>query len=98
MISLKFLRMCKLYRLLVFSISTKEALRGAEERQKNLEGEVERVTQQMKEEMDKVIQQKEEEIKKVKEVLEEHQARQYAEQKAREENARYIFKLTFYLC
>lgn len=50
---------------------------------------MERVTLQVEEEMDKVVQQKEEEINKVKEGLEEHQERQLAEAKAREENSRY---------
>lgn len=76
--------MRKLQRTLVFPFSTKEALRGAAERQKNLEAEVKRVTQQMKEEMDKVIRQKEEEIKGVRKGLEEHQ------QKSREENERCV--------
>lgn len=72
-----------------YFFSTKEALKGAEGRQKTLEAEVERVTQQMKEEMDRVVQQKDEEISRVKEGLEEHQERQLAEAKAREENSRY---------
>ncbi|KAG7518898.1 hypothetical protein JOB18_046849 [Solea senegalensis] len=73
--------------------STKEALKGAEERQKELEEEVERVTQQMKEEMDKVVKQKEEEIKRVKEGLEESQERQLAEVKAREESAKMLLEV-----
>lgn len=64
------------------SCSTKEALRGAEERRKHLEAEVERVTQQVKEEMEKVIEQKEEEIKSVTASLEELQS-------AKEENTGY---------
>lgn len=75
--------------MLVLLFSAKEALRGAEGRQKKMEAEVERLTQQMKKEMDKVVQQKDEEINKVKEGLEEHQERQLAEAKAREENSRY---------
>lgn len=81
--------MRKPHTLLVLLFSTKEALQGAEGRQKELEVEVERVTQQMKEEMDRVVQQKEEEVNRVKEGLEEHQERQLAEAKAREENSRY---------
>lgn len=81
--------MCELDRLLVLLFSAKQALRGAEGRQKELEAEVERVTQQMKEEIDKAVQQKEEEVNRVMEGLEEHQERQLAEAKAREENSRY---------
>ncbi|KAI3351929.1 hypothetical protein L3Q82_020759, partial [Scortum barcoo] len=77
--------------------SAKEALKGADERQKALEAEVERVTQQMKEEMDKVVQQKEEEINKVREGLEEHQERQLAEAKAREENSRMLLEVQTHL-
>ncbi|XP_070769549.1 hyaluronan mediated motility receptor [Enoplosus armatus] len=73
--------------------SAKEALKGAEGRQKTLEAEVERVTQQMEEEMDKVIQQKEEEINGMKEGLEDHQERQLAEVKAREENSRMLLEV-----
>lgn len=43
----------------------------------------------MKEEMEKMVQQKEEEINKVQEGLVEHQERELAEAKAREDNARY---------
>lgn len=75
--------------MFVLLLSAKEALKGAEGRQKKVEAEVERVTKQMKEEMAKVVQQKEEEINRVKEGLEEHQQRQLAEEKAREENSRY---------
>ena len=81
----------------VLLFSSKEALRGAEEKRKTLEAEVERVTWQMKE-MDKVLLQKDEEMKRVKEWLEEHQERQLAEAKAREENSRYVFKFTLRLC
>lgn len=86
--SLKFCQRVRFTRLPVLLFSAKEALRGAEGRQKALEAEVERVTQQMKEEMNKVVQQKEEEINRVKEGLEEHQERQLAEAEAREENTR----------
>lgn len=82
--------MCTLHTLF---FSTREALKGAEERQKELEQEVERVTQQIKEEMNIVIHQKEEEIERLQEVLDEHQERQLAEAKAREENARYASNL-----
>lgn len=77
-----------------FPCSTKEALKGAEERQKELEAEVQGVTRCMKEEMDRAIQQKEEEIKKAREGLEEHRERcfaaQRAEEQAREEHAGYV--------
>lgn len=81
--------MCKHCRLLVLLFSAKEALKGAEERQKELEEEAARVTQQMEEEIDKVVKQKEEEIKRMRNGLEEHQERQLAEAKAKEENAKY---------
>ncbi|KAM7418016.1 hypothetical protein PAMA_017587 [Pampus argenteus] len=77
--------------------STKEALRGAEERQKTLEAEMERVTQQMKEEMDKVDQQKEAEVNGLREVLEEHQERYFTEQKAKEENERLLLEVQTHL-
>ncbi|XP_037636119.1 hyaluronan mediated motility receptor [Sebastes umbrosus] len=77
--------------------SAKEALQGAEGRQKELEAEVERVTQQMKEEMDKMVQQKEEEVNRVKEGLEEHQELQLAEAKAREENSRKLLEVQTHL-
>ncbi|XP_070692738.1 hyaluronan mediated motility receptor [Pempheris klunzingeri] len=77
--------------------STKEALKGAEGRQNELEAEMERLTQQTKEEMDKVVQQKEEEINRVKEGLEEHQERQLAEAKAREENSRKLLEVQAHL-
>ncbi|KAF3693676.1 Hyaluronan mediated motility receptor Intracellular hyaluronic acid-binding protein [Channa argus] len=73
--------------------STKEALKVAEERQKDLEVEVERVTQQMKDEMDKAVKQKEEEIKRVQERLEEQQERLLAEVKSREEDARILLEV-----
>ncbi|XP_034399458.1 hyaluronan mediated motility receptor [Cyclopterus lumpus] len=68
--------------------SAREALQGAEGRQKELEAEMDSVMQQLKEEMDRMVQQKEEEANRVKEGLEEHQERQLAEAKAREENSR----------
>lgn len=77
---LKILSMHKHHRLFVLLFSAKEALRGAEDMQKELEEQLERVTQQMKEEMDKVVKEKEEEIQRVKEIT---------EAKARE-NARYV--------
>uniref|UniRef100_A0A671Z0T9 Hyaluronan-mediated motility receptor (RHAMM) n=1 Tax=Sparus aurata TaxID=8175 RepID=A0A671Z0T9_SPAAU len=70
----------------VLLFSAKEALKGAEEKRKTLETEVERVTRQMRE-VDKVLLQKDEEMKRVKKQLEEHQERQLAEAKAREENS-----------
>lgn len=85
---LKSLSVCKVPGLLVLLFSAREALKGAEGRQKSLEAEVERVTQQLKEEMNKVVQQKEE-INRMKEELEEHQKRELAEATAREENSRY---------
>lgn len=71
---------------LSYFFSAKQALRGAEGRQKDLEAEVERV-----------MQQKEEEVNRVKEGLEEQQERQLAEAKAREENSRYASKFTWSL-
>ncbi|KAM6952195.1 hyaluronan mediated motility receptor [Lycodopsis pacificus] len=73
--------------------SAREALQGAEGRQKEREAEMDRVTQQMKEEMDKIVQQKEEEVNRVKEGLEEHQERQLAEAKSREENSRKLLEV-----
>lgn len=73
----------------VLLFSAKEALKGAEEKRKTLETEVERVTRQMRE-VDKVLLQKDEEMKRVKKQLEEHQERQLAEAKAREENSGYV--------
>ncbi|XP_069552959.1 hyaluronan mediated motility receptor [Brachyistius frenatus] len=72
--------------------STKEALKGAEGRRSNLEAKVDIVTQQIKEEMDKLVEQKEDEIRRVREELEEHQGRQLAEAKAREENSRVLLE------
>ncbi|XP_029296746.1 LOW QUALITY PROTEIN: hyaluronan mediated motility receptor [Cottoperca gobio] len=69
--------------------SAREALQGAERRRKELEVEVERVTQQV-EEMEKVVQQKEEEVNRVKGGLEE---RQLAEAKAREEDSRKLLQV-----
>ncbi|XP_029020763.1 hyaluronan mediated motility receptor [Betta splendens] len=66
--------------------SSRDAVKAAEE-------EVRRVTQQMKDETDKVIHQKEEEIKRMQGVLEEHQERQLAEAKARDENARLLLEV-----
>lgn len=83
------LKSSRVHRKLFLFVSTKEALKGAEGRQKELEAEVDRVTDQMKEEMAKVVQQKDEEISRVKAGLEEHQEKQSAETKAREENLRY---------
>ncbi|XP_068181649.1 hyaluronan mediated motility receptor [Antennarius striatus] len=71
--------------------STKEALKLAEEGQKSLGLEVEKVTQKTKEERDKILQQKEEELKRLKEVLEEHQKAQLTE--AREENSRLLLEV-----
>ncbi|XP_068452025.1 hyaluronan mediated motility receptor [Clinocottus analis] len=68
--------------------SSREALQGAEARQKELEAEMDRVTQQMEEEMGRLVQQKEEEVNRVKEGLEEHKERQLVEAKAVEENSR----------
>ncbi|KAK2849402.1 hypothetical protein Q5P01_009236 [Channa striata] len=73
--------------------STKEALKVAEQRQRDLEAEVEKVTQQMKDEMDKAVQQKEEECRRVQERLEEQQERQLAEGKSREEDARVLLEV-----
>nr|XP_020485315.1 hyaluronan mediated motility receptor-like isoform X1 [Labrus bergylta] len=73
--------------------SAKEALKAAETRRTELEAEVDRVTDQMKEETAKVAQQKDEEINRVKEALEEHQERQSAEGKAREEDSRHLLEM-----
>lgn len=81
--------MCKLHTLLALLFSAREALQGAEGRQKKLEAEMGRVTQQMKEEMDKMLQQNKEEVNRLKEDLKEHTERQEAEAKDRQENSRY---------
>ncbi|XP_041652772.1 hyaluronan mediated motility receptor isoform X2 [Cheilinus undulatus] len=73
--------------------STKNALKGAEERQKELEAEVDRVTKQMNEEMAKTVKQKDEEISRVRESLEELQERHLAEAKAQEENSRVLLEV-----
>ncbi|XP_074531028.1 hyaluronan mediated motility receptor [Halichoeres trimaculatus] len=73
--------------------NTKETLKGAEGRRKELEAEVDRVTNQMKEEMAKVVQQKDEELSRVREGLKEHQEKQLAEAEAREENSRLLLKV-----
>ncbi|XP_030001952.1 hyaluronan mediated motility receptor isoform X2 [Sphaeramia orbicularis] len=72
--------------------SAKEALVGERERKKELEAEVKRVRQQI-EEMDKEIQQKDEEIKRVRGGLEGHLERRFAEEKAREDNARMLLEV-----
>nr|XP_020449283.1 hyaluronan mediated motility receptor-like isoform X2 [Monopterus albus] len=71
---------------------TKEALKGAEERQNELEEELERVKNQTKE-MEREIQLKEEEIKRVQEGFEEQQRSHLAESKAIEENARILLEV-----
>ncbi|TNN52056.1 Hyaluronan mediated motility receptor [Liparis tanakae] len=68
--------------------SAREALQGAEGRQKELEAEMDRVMQQMKEEMERMARQKEEEASRVTEGLKEQQQRQLAEAEAREESSR----------
>ncbi|XP_010783054.1 hyaluronan-mediated motility receptor-like [Notothenia coriiceps] len=72
--------------------STRDALRGAEGRREELQAEVERVTQQV-EEMEKGLQQKEAEVSQLKEGLEEHQERQLAGAKAREDNSRKLLEV-----
>lgn len=68
--------------------SAREPLQGAEGRQKELEAEMDRVMQQMKEEMERMVRQKEEEADRVTEGLKEQQQRQLAEAEAREESSR----------
>ncbi|KAM8910862.1 hyaluronan mediated motility receptor isoform 2-T2 [Spinachia spinachia] len=67
--------------------SAREALQGAEGRQKELEAEMGRVTQQMKEEMDKMLEQNEEQVNRLKEDLKGHKERQEAIAKDRQENS-----------
>ncbi|KAM9795629.1 hyaluronan mediated motility receptor [Neosynchiropus ocellatus] len=69
--------------------STKKALSAAEEKQRSLEVEAERVNQQIKE-MDEVIVQKEEAIKRVTGDLEAQQKRQMEEREAWEEKAELV--------
>uniref|UniRef100_A0A665UAU2 Hyaluronan-mediated motility receptor (RHAMM) n=1 Tax=Echeneis naucrates TaxID=173247 RepID=A0A665UAU2_ECHNA len=71
------------------SKTQEEGLRRVQELRTELNS-LKEVTKIMKEEMDKVVKQKEEEIKRVHEGLQEHQERQFAEAKEREENLRYV--------
>lgn len=80
--------MCERHRTVVLLLSTKEDLRGAKEIRRELEAEVERVTQQLMEAINKMVEQKAEEVKKLKEWTNEHQERLLAEAKA-EENSKY---------
>ncbi|XP_038124132.1 hyaluronan mediated motility receptor isoform X2 [Cyprinodon tularosa] len=73
--------------------STKEALKEAEGRQRELEAEVGRVTCQLKEAMDKMVEQKEEEINRVRGWTDEQQERLEAEAKAREESSRMLLEV-----
>ncbi|KAJ8014921.1 hypothetical protein DPEC_G00020790 [Dallia pectoralis] len=77
--------------------SMRLASKGAEERRKQLEEEMERVTKQMKKEIDRVSFQKEEEGMRVRLEVEEERgkclASQQAEEKAREEYARMLLEV-----
>lgn len=75
--------------MLVFLFSTREALKEAKGRQRELEAEVGRVTCQLKEAMDKMVEQKEEEINRVRGWTDEQQERLQAEAKSKEESLRY---------
>ncbi|KAK5612931.1 hypothetical protein CRENBAI_004389 [Crenichthys baileyi] len=73
--------------------STKETLKEARGRQRELEAEVGRVTCQLKEAMDKMVEQKEEEINRVRGWTDEQQERLQAEAKAREESSRMLLEV-----
>ncbi|XP_017275170.1 hyaluronan mediated motility receptor isoform X2 [Kryptolebias marmoratus] len=73
--------------------STKEELRGANERRRELEAEVERVTRQLTEAMDKMVEQREEEVNRLREWTEEHQERLVAEERAKEENSKILLEV-----
>uniref|UniRef100_A0A3Q2Q1R6 Hyaluronan-mediated motility receptor (RHAMM) n=1 Tax=Fundulus heteroclitus TaxID=8078 RepID=A0A3Q2Q1R6_FUNHE len=73
--------------------STKEALKEAKGRQRELEAEVGRVTCQLKEAVDKMVEQKEEEINRVRGWTDEQQERLEAEAKAREESSRMLLEV-----
>ena len=79
---------------LLFYSSTKRALKGAEDRARELEAEDERVAQHLKEELKRVIQQKEEEMENIKRCLDEQRERllaaQQAEETARQEHAQCV--------
>ncbi|XP_070959026.1 hyaluronan mediated motility receptor-like [Oncorhynchus clarkii lewisi] len=72
--------------------STRQALKGAEDRSRELEDEVERVTKQMER-----VNQQEEEVKKLREEMEEeqekHLANQQCQEKARKEYARILLEV-----
>lgn len=77
--------------MLVFFFSTKEALKEAKGRQRELEAEVGRVTCQLKGAMDKMVEDREEEINRLRGWTHEQQERLQAEAKAREESSRYAY-------
>ncbi|XP_014880449.1 hyaluronan mediated motility receptor isoform X1 [Poecilia latipinna] len=73
--------------------STREALKEAKGRQRELEAEVGRVTCQLKEAMDKMVEQKEEEINRVRGWTDEQQERLQAEAKSKEESLRALHEV-----
>ncbi|XP_043983953.1 hyaluronan mediated motility receptor [Gambusia affinis] len=73
--------------------STREALKEAKGRQRELEAEVGRVTCQLKEAMDKMVEQKEEEINRVRGWTDEQQERLQAEAKSKEESLRVLHEV-----
>lgn len=83
---------CELHRKLALLFSASEALEDAKKREKELEAEVRRVTQQLKEVMDKVVEHTEEEINQLRELSDERQETLLVEARAREENAKYVLK------
>ncbi|KAM4732688.1 LOW QUALITY PROTEIN: hyaluronan mediated motility receptor [Anableps anableps] len=73
--------------------STKEALKEAQGRQRELEAEVGRVTCQLKGAMDEMVEQKKDEINRVRGWTDEQQERLQAEAKAREESSRMLLEV-----
>lgn len=80
----------ELHRKRALLFSTTAALEDAKKREKELEAEVRRVTQQLKEVMDKVVERTEEEINQLRELSDERQETLLAEERAREENAKCV--------
>lgn len=73
--------------------STKEALKEAKGRQRELEAEVGSVTCQLKGAMDKLVEEREEEINRLRGWTDEQQERLQAEAKAREESSRMLLEV-----
>ncbi|CAL8262750.1 unnamed protein product [Lota lota] len=81
--------------------STKQALKGVEDRVRELEAEEERVAQHLREELNRVLQQKEEEMENLRQTFEEQKERllaaQHAEEKTREEHAQMLSEVETHL-